>query len=106
MTELERDLLEDVVHFSGASGEKRLAARNAGKFIQNALTFHAQRTAGIAAAQYPNAVKHDIRLFQEPSQFIKGVSRIIVLAIANQKQRTFRMSAALDLFNAEIAGVV
>src|SRR6185503_1133686 len=51
VSQLQRDLLEDVVHFSAAARIERLAAGYARQFIESALALHAERAAHIAAAQ-------------------------------------------------------
>ena len=56
VSQLECDLLEDVVHLGGTSGKESLAAGNAGEFVEDALTFHAHGAAGVAAAQNPHSV--------------------------------------------------
>src|SRR5262245_5148400 len=50
MAQLERDLLEDVVHLCGAARIEGFAARHGRQFVQDTLAFHAQRAADIAAA--------------------------------------------------------
>ena len=106
MAQFESDLLEDVVHFGGAAGKESFASRDTRQFVQNALAFHTQAATGIVAAQNPNAIKSHIGFLQQPSQFVKGVPGIVVLAVADQKQSTFGMSSSLHFFDAEITGVV
>src|SRR5688500_3402950 len=51
VTQFQRNLLEDVIHFGGAAREEGLAAGNTGQLIEDALTFHAESAARIATAQ-------------------------------------------------------
>src|SRR6476620_6557977 len=106
MAKLQRYLLEDVIHLSVTPGEKRFAAGHACKFVKNALTFHPHRAASVAATQYADAVECHIRLLQQPAQLAECVTRIVVLSVTNQQQGAFGMSAALNFFRAQIAGIV
>src|SRR5262249_17171422 len=106
VSQLQRDLLENVVHFGSGAGEECLASGNARKLIQNSLAFHAERATSVAAAQNADCVERHIRLFQQLSQFVESVTGIVVLAIADEQQRALRVRSALHFLNAEIAGIV
>ena len=54
LEQLQRNLLEDVVHLGRAARIKSLAARDAGQFVECALAFHTERTAHVAATQNAN----------------------------------------------------
>src|SRR2546430_12673100 len=47
----QRDLFEDVIHLSAAARVERFTARYTGEFIEDALAFHSQFAANIAAAE-------------------------------------------------------
>src|SRR5207245_5095676 len=101
--QLERDLLKDVIHLGGRPGVKSLAARNAGEFVQDALSLHAQRAADVAAAEDSNGVEYDVRFLQYSTQFVEGVTRVVILSVADQQQRAFRMGPALYALDSRIA---
>src|SRR4029079_11498182 len=63
--QLQRDLLENVVHLGRGARKECLASGNARKLIENSLTFHAERTAGVTAAQDADRIERYIRLFQQ-----------------------------------------
>src|SRR6266550_3636270 len=60
MAEFEGNLLENVIHFSIASGEECFATGNTGEFVQNPLAFHTHLAAGIAATKNADPVKRDV----------------------------------------------
>src|ERR1051325_3735654 len=49
--QLQRDLFKNIVHLRRGAREECLASGDARKLIENSLTFHAERAAGVAAAQ-------------------------------------------------------
>src|SRR5215204_4950083 len=106
MTEFERDLLKNVIHLDGRAGEESLTASDIRQLIKNSLSFHAQRAARVGPAKNANAIKHNVGFFQETSKFIESVTRVIVLAIANQQERAFWVGATLYLFHPKITGVI
>src|SRR2546423_4260902 len=106
VAQLQSDLLEDIVHLCRAARIKSFASGNSGEFIEGALTFHAERTARVAATQNSDRVKHDIGFLQHAPQLVEGVTRIVVLTVTNQKQSALWMSATLYAFDAQIARVV
>src|SRR5215217_1335032 len=106
MPQLQGNLLENIVHLRRGTWEESLASGNAGKLVESALAFHPEGAACVAAAQNPDRVERHVRFFQKLSQLVERVAGIVVLAVADQEQRAFRMCAALNFFNAEIAGVV
>src|SRR5688572_17950377 len=83
VTQFQRNLLEDVVHFGWAAREKSLAPGNTGQLIEDALTFHAESAARIATAQNSDAIQNHVRLLQQPAELVKSVSRVVVLSVAN-----------------------
>src|ERR1044072_460809 len=104
--QLQGNLLKNVVHFRGGTWEESFASGNAGKLVKNALAFHAEGAACVAAAQNSDRVERYVRFFQKLSQLVERVAGIVILAIADQEQRAFRVRAALDFLHAEITGVV
>src|SRR5205085_613687 len=106
MTKFQRDLFEDVIHLSAAARIERFTARHTGEFIEDALAFHSQCAANVAAAENTDRVKYHFGFFQDSAQFVEGVTRVIVLAVANQEQRALRVRASLYALDAEIAGIV
>src|SRR5262249_22226223 len=106
MTQFESDFLKNVVHLSATAWIKNLVTRNAGEFVEDRLPFHSERTPDITAAQNSNRVKHHIGFFQDATQLVESVTRVIVLSVANQQQRAFRMHATLHPLDAKVAGIV
>src|ERR1044072_5967869 len=62
--QLEGNLFENIVHFGRGTWETRLAAGNTGELVDNSLTFHTQRTAGIVAAENADSVQRDVGFFE------------------------------------------
>src|SRR5581483_10985682 len=106
MTKLERNLLKNVIHLSATARIKSFAPRDARQLVQNPLALHAKRAADVAAAQNSNRVQHDVCFFEYAAQLVERVTRVVVLAVADQKQRALRMSTALNALDSQIASVI
>src|ERR1041384_1993461 len=85
MPPLPRDLFKNVVHLRGGAREECLASGDARKLIQYSLAFHAERAAGVAAAQDADGVERDVRLFQQLAKLVEGVPGIVVLTVADEQ---------------------
>src|SRR5438094_810880 len=60
VTKLQRNLFEDVIHLSAAARIESFAARDTSEFVHDALPFHTESAADIAAAENADCVKHNV----------------------------------------------
>src|ERR1051325_5850117 len=106
VAQLKRDLLKDFIHLGRGVRKESLAAGNGRKLVQNGLAFDAERAAGVASAQDAYRIKHHVGFLKQAAHLAESVARIVVLPVADQKQRPLRVRPARDLFHAQITGVV
>src|SRR5436305_12222320 len=85
MAKFQRDLFEDVVHLSAAARIESFTARHTGELIENALAFHSQRAARVAAAENTGRVEDEVRFFNKSAQLGEGVTQVIFLVGADLK---------------------
>src|SRR5207245_11689964 len=95
MAKFQSNTFEDIVHFSGVLGEESFATRHGSNIIEDRLAIRGELS--VSWFFYPDRVDDYVRLFHKAPQLIEGVSRVIVLSIANHQESALRMSAVRDL---------
>src|SRR5690606_9626895 len=104
--ELERDELEDLVHFNVGVRIERFAAGHAADLVKECLSLQTDLACGVISALNSDGISDDVGFLEQAAHLAKIVTRCVVPAVADNQDRLLLVRAAHYLFNAEIDSVV